>query len=1067
MKKNLIYLLLVLFTGQINLAFSQDITVTGKVVSQTDKEALPGVSILLKGTSRGTTTTAEGNYSIEAAPGSVLIFSFIGLKTTELTVPANGKLDVLLANDDTILQEVVVTALGIAKEKKSLGYAVQELKTKDLAEAREGNLVNALAGKIAGVNITNSQGGMGSSRIVIRGETSIAGNNQPLFVVDGIPVDNSQLGAGANGSRDFANAIADINPDNIESISVLKGPNAAALYGSRASNGVILIKTKSGKSSVQKGLGVTLNIGYTLDKLLVLPKYQNVFGQGTGGQFSYKDGKGGGINDATDESWGPKMDGRLIPQFFSNGEAVPFVAHPDNVKNFFETGHTRTTGVSVAGSNEKLDYRFSFNNSKQTGVIPNTDISKNSFGVNTTYRINDKLTLSTSANFVRTGSDNLPGTSGRGSSVMLQFLWFGRQVDTELLKDYNKGGFDYNWNHSYYSNPYLLQYENTVEQRRDRFFGNVNLNYKITDWLTATVRTGNDYYTDRRKFKVAYGTNGTPFGSYTEDGYAVNENNTDFNFNLHKTIGADFEVDWLVGGSFRSNFNEQNYQQAPKLAVSGLYTLNNSRDALISYNVLRKQKVYSGFSSAQIGFRNYAFLNLTARNDWSSTLPSGNNSYFYPSVNASLVLTDAFNIKSNILTFAKIRGGWAEVGKDTDPYQLINTYPFNQPFGSSPLLTVSDVLLNSNLKPEITRSTEVGLDLALFKNKARLDFSYYNTDSYNQILKADVSPTTGYKQKLLNAGHINNRGFEAMLNVKPVETASGFKWDIGINFSKNVSKVISLDDEGFLNDYKLGSNGSATVYASKGLGYGAIFGTSYTKDASGNIVIGANGLPVRDANLKVLGHYTPKWIGGVTNSFSYKGFNLSVLIDTKQGGSIYSATNATGKYTGVLAETLQGRDAAHGGLTYYYPGNNKSAAAVQINTSGTAPGGEVVYEDGIIAKGVTADGKPNATIVSAERYYKGVYSNSAGINEASVLDASFIKLREVKLSYAFPQTWVSKYSLHNVVLSVYGRNLAFLQRKATNIDPETAFNTGNTGQGLESLQLPTTSSYGFNLSIGF
>lgn len=1063
MKRNLVFIFFLFNIVQVALA--QNINVTGQVTSKNDNEALPGVTILIKGSSKGTATDVEGRYAIEAAPGSTLIFSFIGLKSTELLVPQNGQLDVQLESDETILQEVVVTALGIAKEKKSLGYAVQELQTKDIAEARENNLVNALSGKIAGVNITNSQGGMGSSRIVIRGETSIAGNNQPLFVVDGIPVDNSQLGAGANGSRDFANAIADINPNDIESISVLKGPNAAALYGSRASNGVILIKTKSGKGT-QKGLGVNVNFGYTFDKLLVLPDYQNIYGQGTGGAFSYVNGKGGGINDATDESWGPKMDGRLIPQFFSDGQPAPFVPHLDNVKNFFETGHTRTTGISVSGSNEKIDYRFSFNNSKQTGVIPNTDIAKNSFGVNTTFRLNEKITLTTSANFARNESDNLPGTSGRGSSVMLQFLWFGRQVDTELLKDYNKGGFDYNWNHSYYSNPYLLQYENTAQQRRDRFFGNVNLNYKITDWLTATVRTGNDYYNDKRKFKVAYGTNGTPFGSYTEDSYIVNENNTDFNFNFHKNVSEDFELDWLVGGNLRSNFNEQNLQQAPKLAVAGLYTLNNSRDPLVSSNVLRKQKVYSAFSSAQVGFRNYAFLNLTARNDWSSTLPTGNNSYFYPSINASLVLTDAFNIKSSVLTYAKLRGGWAEVGKDTDPYQLINTYPFNQPFGSNPLLTVSDVLLNSNLKPEITKSTEIGADVALFRNRVRLDVSYYNTDSYNQILRADVSPSTGYKQKLLNAGHINNKGFEAMLNVKAVETKSGFRWDLGVNFSRNRSKVISLDDEGFLNDYRLGSNG-VTVYASKGLGYGALFGSAYARNEAGEMIIGSTGIPSRDPSLKVLGHYQPDWIGGVTNSFSFKGFNLSVLIDTKQGGSIYSATNATGRYTGVLASTLQGRDAEHGGLTYYYPGNNKAGVAVQIANPTAAPSGAVVYDDGIIAPGVTADGKPNTTIVSAERYYKGVYSNSAGINEASVFDASFIKLREVKLGYTVPQAFVSKFKLQSLIFSVYGRNLAFLQKKADNIDPETAFSTANTGQGLESLQLPTTSSYGFNVLIGF
>ncbi|WP_026993987.1 SusC/RagA family TonB-linked outer membrane protein [Flectobacillus major] len=1064
MKKLLRFSLAVILVLQLGELFAQNIKVTGKVLSKSDNQPVAGVTVLIKGTAKGTVTNAEGQYNISAQVEDILKFSFIGFKSVEQKVPASGVVNIALETEDTQLQEVVVTALGIAKEKKSLGYAVQELRTKDIAEAREGNLVNALSGKIAGVNITNSQGGMGSSRIVIRGETSIAGNNQPLFIIDGVPVDNTQNGIGSG--RDFANAIADVNPDDIESISVLKGPNSAALYGSRASNGVILIKTKSGKSAKKKGLGVTLNAGFTAENLLVLPDYQNSYGQGTGGVFSYKDGKGGGINDGTDESWGPKLDGRLIPQFFSNGQPAPFVAHPDNVKNFFVTGKTANLGISVAGSDEKLDYRFSFNNSNQTGVIPNTDITKNSFAVNSTYRLNNKLTLSTSANFIRSGSDNLPGLSGRGQSVMLQFLWFGRQVDTELLKDYNKGGFDYNWNHSYYSNPYLLLYENTVQQRRDRFFGNVNLSYKINSWLNASIRTGNDYYTDKRKFKVAFGTNGTPFGSYTEDAYVVNENNTDFTLNLNKKLNSNFDLDWLVGGNLRSNFNEQNYQQAPKLAVADLYTLNNSRDPLVSYNILRKQKVYSLYSSAQLGYKNFAFLNLTARNDWSSTLPAGNNSYFYPSINASLVLTEALNIQSDVLSFAKVRGGWAEVGKDTDPYQLINTYPFNQPFGSNPLLTVSDVVLSSNLKPEITQSSEIGVDVALFKNKVRLDLNYYNSDSYNQILRADVSPTTGFKQKLLNAGHINNRGFEAQLNFTPLQTASGFKWNVLVNYSTNVSKVISLDDEGFLNDYKVGSSGIISVLASKGKRYGALFGTAFLRNDNGDIIVSANGTPVRDPNLKVLGYYTPKWLGGITNSFSYKGFNLSVLIDTKQGGQIYSATNATGKYTGVLIESLQGRDEENGGLPYYYPGNNKSGIPVQLAShSAASPTGEQVYHDGIIFKGVTADGKPNTVILPAERYYKATYSNS-NINESSIFDASFIKLREVRLSYAVPTSLANKFHLQGVTFSLIGRNLAFLQKNAPHIDPETAFNTGN-GQGLESLQLPTTRSYGFNVNITF
>lgn len=1063
MQRLLKWLLPALLLVQTGTAFAQQ--VSGTIRASQDQQPLVGVTVLVKGTTRGTVSGADGHYTVAAKAGDVLRFSFIGFKAVEIPVGAATVVDVALESEDAALQEVVVTALGITKEKKSLGYAVQELKSKDISEAREGNLVNALSGKIAGVNITNSQGNMGSSRIVIRGETSIAGNNQPLFVVDGIPVDNTQLGIGSG--RDFANAIADVNPDDIESISVLKGPNAAALYGSRASNGVILIKTKSGKSAARKGLGVTLNASHTIEDLLVLPDYQNVFGQGTGGLFSYKDGKGGGLNDGTDESWGPRMDGRLLPQFFSKGEAVPFVAHPDNVKNFFVKGHTTNLGLSVAGSDDKFDYRFSFNNSKQTGVIPNTGITKNSFAVNASYRLNDRLTINTSANFIRSESDNLPGLSGRGNSVMLQFLWFGRQVDTGLLRNYRANGEnDFNWNHSYYSNPYLLLYENTTGQRRDRFFGNVNLNYRITDWLSATVRTGNDFYTDKRKFRVSYGTNGTPYGSYTEDAYVVSENNTDFALNVKKKLNEDFELDGLVGGNVRTNFNEQNYQQAPRLAVADLYTLNNSRDPLVSYNIFSKRRIYSAYASAQLGYRNFAFLNATARNDWSSTLPRASNSYFYPSVNASVVLTDALNIRTNWLSFAKIRGGWAEVGKDTDPYQLVNTYPFNQPFGSYPLLTVSDVLLNTNLKPEITRSSEVGVELAFLKSRIRLDVSYYQTDSYNQILRADVSPSTGYKQKLLNAGHINNRGIEALVNATPVKLANGFQWDVTVNFSRNISKVISLDKDGFLNDYKLATSGVTTL-ASVGKRYGSLYGTAYSRNDKGEIIVGANGLPVKDANLQTLGYYTPKWIGGITNSFSYKGFNLSVLIDTKQGGQLYSATNATGRYTGVLASTLPGRDAEHGGLSYYYPGNNASTAPVQVaNPTAATPNGERVYQDGMIFNGVAADGSANKVIVPAERYYKAVYSNSAGIQEASVFDASFIKLREVRFSYALPKDWVRRVYLQGVTVSLVGRNLAFLQKNTPNIDPETAFNTGN-GQGLESLQLPTTRSYGVNLNVSF
>lgn len=1053
---------LLLLLVELQSAYAQENRISGVVTSKSDAQRIPGVAVSIKGTSRGTQTDADGKFSIVANTTDTLRFSFIGFSPVEQVAGSSRTLNISLESTDSHLQEVVVTALGITKEKRSLGYAVQELKAKDIAEARETNLVNALTGKIAGVTVTNSQGNLGSSRIIIRGENSIANNNQPLFVIDGLPVDNSQLGIGTG--RDFANAIADINPDDIESLNVLKGPNAAALYGSRASAGVLVIKTKTGKG--QKGLGITVNSGATFESLLVLPSFQNSYGQGTGGQFSYVDGKGGGLNDGVDESWGPKMDGRLIKQFFSNGEAVPFVPHPDNVKDFYNTGYTLNNGLSVGGSNEKMDYRFSYNNTKQTGILPNTGITRNNFTINNTYRITPKLTLSTFANYTRAGADNLPGVDGRrGNSVTLQFIWFGRQVDTRLLRNYkNPDGTDYNWNHSYYSNPYWIQHENTVGQLRNRFLGNARLSYQIKDWLSANFRIGTDTYNDKRKYRVAYYTNGTPFGSYTEDNYLVTETNAEYTLNVNKKLSKDFTIEGLVGGNIRTNQYEQNYQQAPKLAVKGVYTLNNSRDPLISTSYLSRLKVYSAFASAQLAFRNYAFLNLTARNDWSSTLPSTSNSYFYPSVNASVVLSDALHIAGPV-SLLKIRGGWAQVGKDTDPYRITNTYPFSQPFGSYPQETVSDKYFSANLKPEMTRSTEVGLEAAFFNNRVRTDITYYTSSSFNQILLADVSATTGYLQRQLNGGQIDNHGIEVMLGGTPVSTASGFRWDVNVNYAKNVSKVIELDDDGILKNYVLGSSGNIQVLATKGQRYGALYGKAFKRNDAGQILTSASGTPVIADDKKILGYFTPKWTGSVNNAFSFKGISLSFLIDTRQGGSIWSGTNYTGIYTGVLAASLPGRDAEHGGLPYYFVDNNQAKATVRLpDHAAASPNGETVYHDGIIFDGVAADGKKNEAILPAQRYYKSVYSSS--LNESSVYDASFIKLREVKLGYTLPNALTHRWGLQAVNITVTARNLWYIDKKVPNIDPETAFNTGN-GQGLETLQIPTVRSLGVNLRVSF
>lgn len=1041
--------------------YAQTILIEGTVRAKNSTHALGGASVAIKNTSKSTLTNIQGNFSISAPVDSRLVISYIGFKSQEVKVSSdNALLNVTLEEANNILDEVVVTALGITKEKKSLGYAVQQLKSADIGEAKETNLVNALSGKIAGVNVTNSQGDMGSSRIVIRGETSIDGNNQPLFVIDGVPVDNSQL-LGVGGSRDFANAIADINPEDIESINVLKGPNAAALYGSRAAAGVILIKTKTGRSI--KGLGIAINSNTTFSDLLVLPSYQNSFGQGSNGRFSYVDGKGGGVNDGVDESWGPPLDGRLIPQFFSKGEPVPFVAHPNNVRDFFRTGHTLNNGIAIAGSDEKYDYRFSYNHMKQTGVIPNSSQGKNSFLLNTSYRITPRLNLNVIANYIRDAAGNLPGSGGkRSTSTMLQFTWFGRQVDIHRLKNYlDEEGNTFNWNNSYYSNPYFVAYENTVSQRRDRVIGSVELNYKIIDGLTANFRSGTDYYTDRRKIKIAYGTNGTPFGSYEEDAYTLNENNTEARLDFNKKVIQNVSLDLLAGGNIRSSTFEQNDQMASKLAVSGLYTLSNSRDPLISSSYYSSRKIYSLFSSAQIGFKNFAFLNLTARNDWSSTLPVESLSYFYPSINGSFILTEALNIKNSAINFIKLRGGWSKVGKDGPPYLLVNSYDFSAPFNGNPRQSATGKNLKSDLKPETTTSTEAGVEFGLFNNTLTLDVSVYNTNSNDQILSVDVSPSTGYSQKLINGGKINNQGVEVQLGLIPIKT-SDFVWEVNLNYAKNQSEVLELDKEGRLQSYVLGSDRTVQVLAAVGKPYGTLFGNAYMRNASGEIVVSAGGTPVINPEKQYLGKFTPDWLGGVNNRFTYKEFTISFLIDARIGGSLYSNTNRTGTYTGVLSSTMYGRDAAHGGLLYYYPANNKAAAAVQLSGTSSAPGEETVYDDGMIFPGVNVEGKPNTVILPAQLYYKG-FTN---VDEQFVYDASFVKLREVKLSYSVPLKWIKHVGFQSAAVSLVGRNLWIIHKKVPNVDPETAFNTGN-AQGLENLALPTVRNIGFNLNLKF
>lgn len=1079
MGKRIHLFLLALAIGVIQGA-AQVTTVRGIVTTEEDGEPVIGASVIVKGTSLGTVTDVNGRFELSGFPPSAtrLLISYISLMAKEVAIAP--QVSVTLKSDTHLLDEVVVTALGISREKKALGYTAQEVKQNALVQGKDNNLLNSLSGKIAGVRITNTQGDVGSSRIVIRGETSIAGENQPLFIVDGIPVDNSQLNARSSG-RDFKNAIADLNPEDIKTLTVLKGPNAAALYGARAAHGAIVITTKGGDKR-QKGIGITLHSSTQVSFVATLPEFQNLFGQGAGGRFSYVDGKGAGVNDGVDESWGPRLDiGLLIPQFDSpldadgNRVATPWVSHPNNVRDYFRMGISTNSGISVARGDDKYQFRVGYNYEKQVSIVPDAGTNKTNISLNTDYHLAKWIVVGATANYIVYTAPSLPGSatpSGsnvRSNSPMLQFLWFGRQVDTNSLKaDYTR-----NWNSSYYDNPFWSTSYNTQSQERHRLIGDLHAEFRLTDGLNVRFRTSTDWYNDRRKSKVKWGSAGagSPYGSYAEDAYTVKENNTEVLATYIKQLNKNWGIDALLGFNVRNKQYENNYQAAPRLAVADLYTLTNSRDPLTSSNDFYRLRQYGLYGSIQLDYRRWAFLNITGRNDWSSTLPVDNNSYFYPSVTASVLLSEAFGWRSKAVNYLKIRGGWSQVGADANPYQLATVFTSETAFNGNPLQSSSTIGMNPNLKPEKTSSIEAGFEAAFWDNRLYLDFTYYKTDSRNQILKLATTAASGYTSQVRNAGHIRNRGYEIQLGAVPIQTSKGFRWNLDLNYGANSSKVVKLDDEGLITSYQLYSSG-IQILASVGEAYGTLFGTSYVRDANGNVVVDANGLPKISTTNKTLGKFTPDWTGGISNTFSYRSLSLSFLIDASVGGSIFSNTNKTGKYTGVLANTLSGRDAEHGGLWYYTDamGNNVRLSEspsysvssdglyyAQVNGQSTR-----VYQDGIMVEGVTESGSKNEEVVSAEKYYHRIYS----IAEANVYDASYVKLREVALSYRLPRLWTQKLHLQEASVTLTGRNLWTIYKSVPNIDPESALTTGN-AQGVEAYSLPTTRSFGVNLSVKF
>ncbi|WP_036152308.1 SusC/RagA family TonB-linked outer membrane protein [Maribacter forsetii] len=1059
MKKTLLITMLVFLASFV--AHAQTVF-TGTVLDE-NQVPLPGATVVVKGTTNGVATDFDGNFSIELnSSDDILVVSYIGYIKQEFETANKLTGTISLQPDSQQLDEVVVTALGIEREKKSLGYASQELDNDEVVQAREPNLLNSMSGKVAGLQITNSPTGLGgSARVSIRGDASLNINgNSPLFIVDGTPISNEIVGSSGSGTQsvDYGNGAAEINPQDIESINVLKGPAAAALYGSRAANGAIIITTKKGTSQSSK-LGVSFNTGITIENVLMLPDWQNEYGQGNNQQFSFVDGSGSGIADGVDESWGPRLDtGLMIAQFDSprtdgtrGGDTfvsdadiitTPWVSQPDNTRDFFETGITKTNSIAISKSGEMGNMRLSFQNLDQEGTLPNTDLKRNTLSFSGTMNVSDKVKVNANMNYVKTDSDNRPAVGYGTESIMYLFIWYGRQLNTNNLRDYWQPGLEgtqqFNYNYNYHDNPYFTMYENTNAQDKDRMFGNVSLTYDISENWKLLLRSGRDFYRDFRVRKRAFSTQRFPFGTYQEDNIFFEESNSDFLLSYDKDFGEKFNLNVSAGGNQLRQKQDFTKSVAPQLINPGVYSFNNSRQAVQVSSNNSEKRINSLYGYARFSYDNVLFMDVTGRNDWSSTLPEGNNSYFYPSVTLSGIASDMFNMPDWV-TFAKVRAAYAEVGNDTDAYRLRSFYQNETAFDSStPILTESSLIPNADLKPEITGSYEFGLDLRFLQSRINLDLTYYDSSTKNQIINISTDIASGYSSQLINAGEVRNYGFEAIANFVPVLT-DNFKWSSTFNFASNKSEVTDLGDD---IQFTLTEANGAFIQAREGGSISAIYGRGFQRvedensEYFGQMIINNQGIPERTDDLVYQGDYAPDFTLGMQNTFKYKNVDLGFLIDTRQGGIVVSRTKTIGSTSGQLQETLEGR------------------------------------ETGIVAEGVVNTGTaespnyvPNTVNVDARTYNNRYYERDNV--EAAKYDASYTKLREVSLGYSFPQKMINQLPITNARISVTGRNL-ILWTDNPHFDPETVGVSGGTLQpGIENMSYPSSRSFTFNLQVNF
>lgn len=1047
-------------TGQIK---AQTRRVAGTIKDASSKESLFGVTIGVKNLTVASFSDADGHFSI-VLPDSVKKISFRMFGYKPKDYPVADSMNVTLMPEALQLDETVVTANAIKREKRSLGYSTQQVSNEDLTKGQSTNVLSALQGKVSGVNITSTTGGPGSSnRIVLRGGTSITGNNQALMVVDGIPIDNSNFRTGddLNNQVDYGNRANDINPDDIENVSVLKGPAAAALYGSRASNGAIIITTKHGRNMANenKKMDITFSSGVTFSRILKLPKFQNTYGQGD-------------LHNVSDDrrenfSWGEAFTGEYRPwgQIIGGEQRVKkYSADPNNVKDFFVTGMTFNNNIAISGGNDKTTYFLSANSLNNQGIVKTTGYNKYSIRFNAETQLSNKFSSSVSANYSSINSD-LPGGGQGDGGIFNNLIQTPRDIRITDGKDlgnrfneYNDETGTYAFYGAYTTNPYFVLKNNRNSNKVDHIQGNTTLNYKANSWLTITERIGGDIYSDRRyqKWKkYSYkpidpfwaGNDKTSPGKYSEDIYNINEMTNDLMLNINKEINKDFKIYGTIGNNIYQRTQTELFSQTnPQggLITADYYNVSNSNGPALTKNSTFKRRLIGVYMDANVAYKNMLFLGVTARNDWSSTLPKANRSYFYPSVNASWVFSELFSdsLKNSWFNFGKLRTSYSKVGKDASEY--LTSTVFNKttidggfgttqtPFNGIGAYSVGDILGNPNLKPEITTAFEIGTELSFFKDRLGFDVSYYVNNTKDQIISIPISNASGYTSSTINAGKIENKGVELLVRGTPVLTKKGFKVDITGTFTKNKNKVISLIDG--VQQVSIGGTSSMAVVAQTGQPYGSFYGIDIQKDGNGHVVVDSlTGLPLNTTNASVLGNYQPKWMASLGTSLSYKNFSFSFMFDTKQGGYFYSNTKSIMAFNGTSQETAEG-------------GRDPKiwANSVYINSKGES-------------------------VTNTDRKYDPyIYYTTRLPDGQNIVNATYVKLREIALTYRISKKALTKTPFGGISISLFANNV-FIWTHKTNVysDPEqNSSGSGNT-QGFEFSSTPSQRNFGFNAKFNF